>query len=513
MSIFYKFLLFQICITLLNTQDYHQINDLFDNYGVKYNKDLYSGYLKTDLEGNELFYIFAPSQNDPKNDPFLLWLKGGPGCSSLVGFLTEIGPVTYNKTTKKFEINKESWNMNANVLFVESPAGVGFTKIKESRFFLNDTIQAISLNIALQNFFALFSQYQKNDFYITGEAYAGTYIPHLVYQMMKYFEENPDSIKLNMKGFLIGNPYTMEITDFEDSMVEFGFSHALIGYKTFINYLYECPHLPQKEIFVYGYEDPANYTFDPVIQEGNIPMKNVTKKCNEVRNEIKKQFDGINFYGILKECPSRQQSLELNSQYKNIDYEYSLNHSYQNNFFQMVRRENLKNYLQNNNNPKNQNNNGNSNESLERAIDFFPSCGKDLYYINFLNDNSTKIKLGVNETMIFKECLSLNYKWGESIFFYKDVLPKLKGFKAWIYSGTEDIAVTALGTLRWINYINYTVDEEWKPWYLDKQVAGMEQTYTSGLKFITVKGYGHMIPEENPRLSKIILNNFLNSKS
>ena len=179
----------------------------------------------------------------------------------------------------------------------------------------------------------------------------------------------------------------------------------------------------------------------------------------------------------------------------------------------MVRRENLNNYLQNNNNPKNQNNNGNSNESLERAIDFFPSCGKDLYYINFLNDNSTKIKLGVNETMIFKECLSLNYKWGESIFFYKDVLPKLKGFKAWIYSGTEDIAVTALGTLRWINYINYTVDEEWKPWYLDKQVAGMEQTYTSGLKFITVKGYGHIISEENPHLSKIILNNFLNSKS
>ena len=78
-----------------------------------------------------------------------------------------------------------------------------------------------------------------------------------------------------MKGFLIGNPYTMEMTDFEDSMVEFGFSHALIGLKTYYKYLNECPHLPQKEIFLYGYQDPANYTFDPVIQEGNIPMKYV----------------------------------------------------------------------------------------------------------------------------------------------------------------------------------------------------------------------------------------------
>ena len=166
MSIFYKFVIFQICIALLYTQDYHKINDLFDNYGVKYNNDVYSGYLKTDVEGNELFYVFTPSQNDPNNDPFLLWLNGGPGCSSLVGLLTEIGPVTYNKTTKKFEINKESWNTNANVLFVESPAGVGFSKIKDASFFLNDTIQAISLTVALQNFFTLFSQYQKNDFYI-----------------------------------------------------------------------------------------------------------------------------------------------------------------------------------------------------------------------------------------------------------------------------------------------------------------------------------------------------------
>ena len=53
--------------------------------------------------------------------------------------------------------------------------------------------------------------------------------------MIKYSEENENAIKINLKGFLIGNPYTMEITDFEDSMIEFGFSYGLIGYRTFKN--------------------------------------------------------------------------------------------------------------------------------------------------------------------------------------------------------------------------------------------------------------------------------------
>ena len=495
----------------MHTQEKNKVDNLFEDYSISYDKDIYSGYLKTDVEGNELFYVFTPSQSNPEKDPLLLWLNGGPGCSSLIGMLTEIGPVIYNSTTKQFELNQYSWNNEANVLFIESPAGVGFTKIKDPNFFFNDTIQAISLNIALHNFFSLFEEYQKNDFYITGESYAGTYIPHLIQQMLKYSEENPNSLNINLKGFLIGNPYTMQMTDFEDSMVEFGFSHALIGYRTFSKYLNECPHLPQKEIFLYEFKEKENYTFNPIyIPERNMPVKNVTKKCNEIREEIIKQFKGINFYGIFKECLSKNETQDLNSIYKNIDYESTLKSSYKYNFLKMIRQQNyIKSaeiYL------KEGINNDNSNETFEEAYDFFQYCGDDLFIPNFLNDNSTKRKLGVNESIIFKECnAKLNYKWGESIDFYKEELPKLKNFKAWIYSGADDIAVTTLGTLRWMNYINYTIDEEWKPWYVDHQVAGMEQNYTSGLRFLTVKGVGHMVPEDNPKIAKFLLDEYLKS--
>ena len=160
---FYNLLLLNLYIILISSQERHKVEDLFNGL---YTKDIYSGYLKTDVEGNELFYVFTPSQTSPEKDPFFLWLNGGPGCSSLFGLLGEIGPVISVPFENKFILNEYSWNKKANVLFIESPAGVGFSKIIDYNFFFNDTITAIGLNIALQNFFSIFTEFQNNDFYI-----------------------------------------------------------------------------------------------------------------------------------------------------------------------------------------------------------------------------------------------------------------------------------------------------------------------------------------------------------
>ena len=85
-----------------------------ENLFKEYNGEIYSGYLDTLIEGNQLFYIYYPSQTNPSTDPVLLWLNGGPGCSSLFGMLGEIGPVTTDNFSGEFKLNPYAWNMETN---------------------------------------------------------------------------------------------------------------------------------------------------------------------------------------------------------------------------------------------------------------------------------------------------------------------------------------------------------------------------------------------------------------
>ena len=98
------------------------VKGLFDE--SLYNKTIYSGYLETNETGNELFYVYMPSQNgteEENKEPLLLWLNGGPGCSSLIGMLTEIGPVVTKLYSKEWFKNEYAWNKNLNLLFIQTP--------------------------------------------------------------------------------------------------------------------------------------------------------------------------------------------------------------------------------------------------------------------------------------------------------------------------------------------------------------------------------------------------------
>jgi hypothetical protein len=55
-------------------------------------KELVCRYVEVD-EGNgvRLFYYFVRSERSPADDPLMLWLTGGPGCSVLTGLAYEIG--------------------------------------------------------------------------------------------------------------------------------------------------------------------------------------------------------------------------------------------------------------------------------------------------------------------------------------------------------------------------------------------------------------------------------------
>ncbi len=227
-----------ILIIQLSKSARHEVKNLFPEL---YNNTIYSGYLKTDISGNELFYIYTPSQSkEPNKDPITLWLQGGPGGSSFLGLFTEIGPVVIDHFSNKFKLNNFSWNLNCNYLFIEQPAGVGFSKSFDISQFWNEEKTSKSLLIALKNFFKEeFPEIKNNNFYITGESYAGIFIPNLALAILKDEEK-----VINLKGFMIGNPLTDFNFDYERTLIDFRFNNGLISIETYESYLRNCPKVP-----------------------------------------------------------------------------------------------------------------------------------------------------------------------------------------------------------------------------------------------------------------------------
>jgi carboxypeptidase C (cathepsin A) len=74
-----------------------------------------------------LHYVFIESLDKPTTDPVLIWFNGGPGCSSLLGLFQENGPFIIDDGETIIKPNPFPWNQRANLLYIESPAGVGFS--------------------------------------------------------------------------------------------------------------------------------------------------------------------------------------------------------------------------------------------------------------------------------------------------------------------------------------------------------------------------------------------------
>ncbi|GAB5371258.1 hypothetical protein AAMO2058_001563900, partial [Amorphochlora amoebiformis] len=93
-----------------------------------------AGYIPVALGTKQLFYWFFESRGDPATDPFIIWMSGGPGCSSQLAMFAENGPYKVSKfadngtsSADKYnlDLNEFSWNERATVLWIDQPAGAG----------------------------------------------------------------------------------------------------------------------------------------------------------------------------------------------------------------------------------------------------------------------------------------------------------------------------------------------------------------------------------------------------
>lgn len=165
----------------------------------------YSGYFSFGSSKKQYFYWMFESRSDPANDPTVMWLTGGPGCSSMTGLLFENGPCTISADGKSTINNPYSWNTKANVVWVDQPPGTGFSKGSWDH---DENGIAEDMYQFLQTFFKAMPKFNRK-FFVTGESYAGHYIPAVTHRI---FDGNnnlaPGDIKIDLKGMGIGNGLT-----------------------------------------------------------------------------------------------------------------------------------------------------------------------------------------------------------------------------------------------------------------------------------------------------------------
>ncbi|KAF5238400.1 hypothetical protein FAUST_5457 [Fusarium austroamericanum] len=167
----------------------------------------YTGWL--DIGNQHLFFWYFESKNAPATDPLVLWLTGGPGGSSMLGLLQELGPCLINEHGNGTVHNPYGWNANANYIFVDQPAGVGFSYLdKDEPIPGNSFVAADSMHKFMQLFTTkVFPDLANRPFHISGESYGGHYIPILGATIVAQNNLYPKRPQVNLESVLIGNGY------------------------------------------------------------------------------------------------------------------------------------------------------------------------------------------------------------------------------------------------------------------------------------------------------------------
>uniref|UniRef100_A0A0E0MFB7 Uncharacterized protein n=1 Tax=Oryza punctata TaxID=4537 RepID=A0A0E0MFB7_ORYPU len=411
---------------------------------------LETGYVEVNKStGVRLFYYFVQSEKNPDKDPLMVWLTGGPGCSSISGLTHEIGPFQFAATwyyrgggLPKLIYRAETWTKVTNIIFVDSPVGAGFSyATTEEGFKSSDTKAVKQLLIFLRKWLHEHPRFSMNPLYIGGDSYGGIIVPTLTLAIDKSNDSGEKPL-LNLKGYLVGNPVTDHQFD-DDGKIPFLHGMGLIS-----DELYEHA----KDTCKGNYHAPSNARCVQSIQAihdctKDINMAHILEPlCEEVWSP------GIHNTAVIDGISL----LMLES------------------------------------------------AAVDDDLTMF-KCRKDSYVVLkiWANNETVRESLGVQKGTVgqWKRCnYNIDYnKEVHSTVEYHSMLMR-KGYRAIIYSGDHDGGIPFIGTQAWIRSLNLSIADDWRPWYVTEQVAGFTRSYASNnLTYATVKGAGHTAPEYKPK--------------
>ncbi|XP_071508716.1 lysosomal protective protein-like [Diadema antillarum] len=436
----------------------------------------YSGYLNATGD-KKLHYWFVESQSQPATDPLILWLNGGPGCSSLDGFLSELGPFHVNNDGATLYVNEYSWNKQANVIFLESPAGVGFSYSPSMDIATNDDKVAQDNYIALQDFFLKFPEYVNNSFYLAGESYAGVYIPTLAMLVV-----NDSSIKL--EGFAIGNGL-LNMTVNMNSAVYFAYYHSLIDQGLWDRLQTYCCLGSYCQFF-----------------------NSTNTKCKQAYDEMATLVydSGINAYSIYTDCAG---GIPVQMKRYEFDMKSALKMGYD---VQPKSYRKLKG-LQGTTHYKSHGFSFTDPKDIGSNID---PCIDVTAETTYLSRKDVREALHIPDSVpawqVCSDAVEGNYTR-----VYQTVAPQFTSLlgqsqlRALVYNGDVDVVCNFLADQWFMKDLQLTEVNPRRPWKVDNQVAGFVHQF-SNASFVTVKGAGHMVPQWRPAQSYHMIMQFLSNQ-
>lgn len=434
----------------------------------------------------EHFYFWAfESRNDPKTDPVVLWLNGGPGCSSFTGLLMELGPCNaVDPATRDgkpgAEKNPWAWNNNATMIFLDQPVGVGYSYVDwanksrtdkpPSRVFSAESaardasafLHLLAMHMGKEIFKGDGDRFSS--FHIAGESYAGRYIPLLANQIV---EDNKKIVKhpelnlapLPLASVLIGNGITSPQHQFP-AYVEYTCTDVSGADK---------PLLPKQTCKKMNESIPTCLT--------------LVEKCNR-KSKHSSSYDVLACQAASNYCEGA-----LSSPY----------------------------------------------DSLERSPYDWQHPSKydeEDWVAAFLNDASTKTALGVDgkgpgdkHDGVFVGCSDNVYanfaKTGdgsrESTWAVANILAN--DVRVLTYSGKRDFICNYVGNRAWSEALEWPGKEEYnkvelKPWFVGNrdEVKGGDFKNYGNLTYVIVDEAGHFVPHDKPQSALTMFNRWLHGQ-
>ncbi|XP_044490106.1 serine carboxypeptidase-like 34 [Mangifera indica] len=423
----------------------------------------YAGYVTVnETHGRALFYWFFEATENPEEKPLLLWLNGGPGCSSIgYGEAEELGPFLTRKGKPELKLNPYSWNKAANLLFVESPVGVGFsyTNTSEDIKQLGDTVTAKDSYAFLINWFKRFPQFKSHKFYIAGESYAGHYIPQLAEVIYDSNKKASRENHINLKGITVGNALLDDETD-QTGMIDYAWDHAVISDELYHNIKTHC-----------NFSSSGDQQYSTT--------------CGLALNQYFDVYTIIDMYSLYSPvCADSNSSFVANRALPRI---------------QGIAPKLFSKY-----------------DGWRRKPTGYDPCASD-YTEAYLNRPEVQKALHANVTNIpyqWSHCSVKISFWPDSPSSILPIIKKLRagGLRIWVYSGDTDGRIPVTSTRLTLRKLGLKTLQEWTPWYTNnKQVGGWTVEY-DGLTFVTIRGAGHQVPTFAPRQSLQLVQHFLANK-